>query len=181
MKILDVGCGNNKYIGGKEDKVIGIDKINLPSVDVVHEIEKIPWPFKKNEFDMVICSHVLEHVENIIKVMKEIHRITKPGGIVIIKVPYFTSPGAFTDPTHRRFFTLDTFDYFDKNTILGKTLSYEVENINFKIEEKKLFFPRSFNILLIPLLVKISPRIYEEFFSRIFSAREIYFRLRVIK
>jgi predicted SAM-dependent methyltransferase len=61
MKILDVGCGNNKYKGNKGDIVIGIDKVKLKGVDVVHDIEKTPWPFKTNEFDCVICSHVLEH------------------------------------------------------------------------------------------------------------------------
>ncbi|MEM4714257.1 MAG: class I SAM-dependent methyltransferase [Candidatus Nanoarchaeia archaeon] len=76
MKILDIGCGLRKYKLKKNAKVIGLDVIKLPGVDVVHDLEKTPLPFKDNEFDIVIANHVLEHVKNLISVIHEIWRIT---------------------------------------------------------------------------------------------------------
>jgi SAM-dependent methyltransferase len=113
--------------------------------------------------------------------MKEIHRILKPNGKLVIRSPYFVTPNAYTDLTHKRFFTIHSFDYFDKSTCLGKTLPYEVKNVNFKIEKKKLIFPKTFRILGVSLLAKINYKIYEEFFAHIFLAREVYFELRAIK
>jgi predicted SAM-dependent methyltransferase len=57
MKRLNVGCGLNI----KKDW-INLDLHKLEGVDVVHDIEKIPWPFEDNYFDEIECFHVLEHV-----------------------------------------------------------------------------------------------------------------------
>lgn len=58
---------------------------------------------------------VLEHLVDIIKVMEEIHRILKPSGKVEIIVPYYRSKNAFTDPTHKHFFTEKSMVYFTQN------------------------------------------------------------------
>lgn len=41
-----------------------------------------------NQYDVIICYHVLEHIENDIKAMQELYRITKTGGICIIQTPF---------------------------------------------------------------------------------------------
>jgi len=107
MKILDIGCGPNKHPGA-----IGMDKVALPGVDVVHDLERIPWPFPDDEFDVVHASHVLEHLKDLLPVMDEIHRVMKPAGRLIVRVPYYRHETAFRDPTHYRFFTEQSFDYF---------------------------------------------------------------------
>ncbi|MEM2954453.1 MAG: class I SAM-dependent methyltransferase [Candidatus Nanoarchaeia archaeon] len=82
MKILDIGCGLRKYKPKQKNaRVIGLDIVKLPGVDVVHDLEKSPLPFKDNEFDTVIANHVLEHVKNLISVIHEIWRITKRYGL----------------------------------------------------------------------------------------------------
>ncbi|GBL40282.1 hypothetical protein EMGBD2_15400 [Nitrospirota bacterium] len=53
--------------------------------------------------------------------MEEVYRICKPGATVLISVPYYTSRGAFTDPTHVRFFTEYTFQVFESPTYGIKT------------------------------------------------------------
>ena len=114
-KALDVGCGGRKLIGA-----VGMDVLALPSVDVVHNSNCIPWPFPDQTFDLVLLNHSLEHLEDIVQVMDEIHRISKPGAHIVIQVPHFRSVGAYTDPTHKHFFTSKTLDYF----IDGEALSH---------------------------------------------------------
>lgn len=68
-------------------------------------------PFEDDRFDVVICSHVLEHVPDDSAAMSELHRVTKPGGIVLALTPLATDDRpteedvALSDPTEqeRRF------------------------------------------------------------------------------
>jgi len=179
MKILDIGCGKNKYISkNKEDLVIGIDMFNFPGVDISHNLEKIPWPVKDNEFDKVICSHILEHVGNLTEVMNEIWRVCKNGSEIIIYSPYFSNYGAYTDITHKHFFTSESFDYFDPSTKLFNQYSSK-NNLKFNIIEKKLIFGRPFN--LFSKIFNNFIGFYERFLPYLFPARQIYFKLEVIK
>lgn len=133
MKILDLGCGKNKIKPfGENDVVIGLDSIKLKGVDVVWDLEKTPLPFKTNEFSYIYCSQVLEHVHNFIPLVEELHRITKKGGLVHVEVPSYKSSMAFTDPTHKRFFTFKTFDYFTEEA----NLNYYSKD-RFEIESRK--------------------------------------------
>lgn len=54
---LDIGCGASKAPG-----FIGMDVRPLPGVDIVHNLEKYPWPLPDNTFNVVHASHVLEHI-----------------------------------------------------------------------------------------------------------------------
>ncbi|MCD6381657.1 MAG: methyltransferase domain-containing protein, partial [Candidatus Aenigmarchaeota archaeon] len=131
-KILELGSGKKPYLGKKDEKVIHLDIVKLPHVEIVHDLNKFPWPFKDNEFDEIRADNVIEHLDDLVKVMEEIWRILKPKGIVKVWVPYFAHPNAFTDITHKHFFTLHSFDYFDQRTEIGKKYSHEVVKINFK-------------------------------------------------
>lgn len=50
----------------------------------IHEM-----PLADNTFDVVLCNHVLEHVDSDLKAMQEIYRVLKPGGFAILQVPFF--------------------------------------------------------------------------------------------
>jgi len=104
---LNLGCGNKKIQG-----YIGVDLIKSDASDVVHNLNKFPYPFEKNSVDEIILDNVLEHLDNVIGVMDEIYRISKNGAKVKIYVPYAKSDGAFKDPTHKNFFTEKSFQYF---------------------------------------------------------------------
>ncbi len=178
VKILEIGCGNRPYLPvSKSEEVVHLDIIKLPHVEVVWDLNKFPYPFKSNEFDVVIAKNVLEHLDDLIKLMEELWRITKPGGILKITVPYFASPVAFSDPTHKHFFTLNTFDYWDPTTKSGKKYYFQLSTkAKFKVVKKRLQCPSIVNIFL-----KIHPKLYENILSRIIPAAEIYFELKVIK
>jgi len=65
--------------------------------------------------------NILEHLPDTIRVLEEVWRMSQRDGHVHIEVPYYNSPGASQDPTHLRFFTEHSFDYFtpDNTTYLS--------------------------------------------------------------
>lgn len=170
MKKLNVGCGTDVRKGW-----VNLDVVKLPGVDVVHDVNMIPWPFESNEFDEVLCQDVLEHVNDVLKVLKEIHRVLKPKGIVRIRVPHFTSAMAHNDPTHKHFFAWDSFEYFQK----GKPYHFYVD-FSFERVKRKLEFGKKlavWNWLLEPL-ANAFPRLYEDTPLRVFPAMNLHLVLR---
>ena len=111
--ILDLGCGNNKKINS-----FGIDFRDYQNVDLVHDLNQFPYPIEDDKFDIVYIDNVIEHLDDVIKVMEEVHRISKKGASISIYVPYFRSRWASIDPTHTHTFTINSFDYFDPGTII---------------------------------------------------------------
>lgn len=107
---LDIGCGDNR-----QPNFVGMDKRRLKGVDIVWDVQKVPYPIPAGSCFQVLMSHLWEHIEpkNRMKVMDEIWRIIKPGGQLLLAAPYATSIGAFQDPTHYPCPNEATFTYFD--------------------------------------------------------------------
>lgn len=114
LRKLNIGCGSNIREGW-----VNLDITNQPGVDVVHDIENLPLPFADDSFDEILCQDILEHVEYL-PVIKDIYRILAQDGAVHIRVPHFTSRNNYTDPTHKKSFSVSTFDYFAKGTYIWK-------------------------------------------------------------
>ncbi|MDP3779170.1 MAG: class I SAM-dependent methyltransferase [bacterium] len=182
-KKLNLGCGIDIKEGW-----INLDSINIPGVDVVHDIEKLPLPFGDGEFDEILAQDVLEHVDYI-PVLKDLHRILKKGGILRIRTPHFTSKNNFIDPTHRRLFSVSTWDFFVKSPTLNKHLEKErAYYFDFSFEKKacsRIIFEKSSRIFFYNRICEWffnrSPRIqsfYESTgLSRIFPAENIIAKL----
>jgi len=111
MKILDLGCGDNKVEGA-----VGLDNITLSEVDIVHDLLHFPYPIKANSFDTIYLRHVIEHfnIDKINKIMNECYRILKKDGQLYINVPHVFSIAAFTDPTHKQYFTFGSGYFWGK-------------------------------------------------------------------
>ena len=111
MKILDLGCGENKVEGA-----VGLDNIALSEVDIVHDLLHFPYPIKANSFDTIYLRHVIEHfnIDRINKIMNECYRILKKDGQLYINVPHVFSIAAFTDPTHKQYFTFGSGYFWGK-------------------------------------------------------------------
>src|SRR5207244_5485059 len=106
--VLDLGCGRRKRAGA-----VGVDVNPASGADVIHDLNRAPYPFDNRTIDEVYLDNVLEHLDDVVAVMEEIYRICRPGARVRIDVPYFRSRWAAVDPTHRHQFSVLSFAYFD--------------------------------------------------------------------
>ena len=173
MKKLDLGCGKKK-----RDGFVGVDWSERHNADVIHDLNKFPYPFDDCSIDLIFMDNILEHLKNPVKVMEEIYRILKPGAKVIIIVPYFRSVWAFIDPTHVTFYTVNSFAYYDPRHIICKRYDYsnvrfEVQSIVFNQELKNGFFKK----LIIKFANKF-PNHYELYLSHLFPLDDITFNLK---
>jgi len=109
--ILHLGCGLTRLDGAVNHDIT----THSPHVDVAHDLDVLPWPWADGEFDMIVAHDVVEHLRaDVPDWLNEAWRILAPGGSLSLRVPDYRHENAFTDPTHRRFFTPRTFDYWDR-------------------------------------------------------------------
>lgn len=177
MKKLNLGCGIDIREG-----YVNLDYVKSPGIDIVHNVEKTPYPFDDNSFDEIYASHVLEHTEgDWFRIINELHRILKKNGLLIVKVPHFTSAVAFIE-NHRRFFRYRSFESQEEQKTL-KALD-QIKGYNFRIIERKISFikiPFLYNYF-VEWLVNSSRSaaiLYENsFLKSLFPADEISFTLK---
>jgi SAM-dependent methyltransferase len=110
VRILDVGCGVNKYPGA-----IGIDRNIRTRADVICDLDHFPYPFRDNSFDQLRAVHVIEHVSDVIRTVEEFHRLVRPGGAIHIVTPHYTDFSSFCDPTHRWHLNSFSLRYFGED------------------------------------------------------------------
>ncbi len=110
MTNLNLGCGNDI-----KEKFTNVDCQKLEGVDVVHNLEKFPYPFENNSFTYIHASMILEHIcpKNTIKFMNECWRLLKKDGTMFIAVPIAGSWISHQDPTHCNYIGEWTMKYFD--------------------------------------------------------------------
>lgn len=99
---VDLGCG-----GAKPGGFIGIDRYPLNGVDIVADLDKA-LPLADDSVDLVLASHSLEHVGDLLKTMEEIHRVCRHGAQVCIVAPYHQQHLNLANPYHRQVFNEHT-------------------------------------------------------------------------
>lgn len=120
-RVLNVGCGNRIVAGA-----VNLDRVkHRPEVDVVHDLNVLPWPFDDNSFDKIVALAVLEHLDvDLVASLDECHRILVPHGTLVVKLPLQDGGNAYDDPTHRWFFTLRSLDQFCPETERGRAYGF---------------------------------------------------------
>jgi SAM-dependent methyltransferase len=134
-----------------------VDYLDLPGINVVHNLAIYPWPFEDGSADFIRAIDVIEHMPShtqdlrpgVIAFIEECHRILAPYGKILIQTPGHRAEFAWTDPTHVRTFTRDSFTFFDPAQPFGMKDGFyshakfsvnvdEMENGNLKIWMDKL-------------------------------------------
>ncbi len=147
-------------------------------VDVVHDFNCFPYPFDSDTFDEIICNSSLEHVDNFLKTVIELHRIAKTGALLKVAAPHFSGPDAYRDPTHKTFFAFTTFDLFAEGGSYRGTTNglFSIERRTFGVPRRTGWIKSTFKAIFNRM-----PDFYEAHLCWIFPAKTIYYELRVRK
>ena len=107
--------------------------IESPIADVKADICNLPFP--NDSFDLIICNHVLEHIEDDRRAMNELYRVMKLGGMGILQVPYeverettYEDPSITTKKDRK-----EAFGQYDHVRVYGKDFFKRLENTGFKV------------------------------------------------
>ena len=107
-----------------------------PLADVKADICNLP--FEDNQYDVILCNHVLEHIPDDTKAMQELYRVLKPGGMAILQIPQDLSRATtfaddtITDQKERA----KIFGQYDHVRIYGRDYFDTLRSIGFKVIEE---------------------------------------------
>lgn len=107
-----------------------------PLADVKADICNLP--FEDNQYDVILCNHVLEHIPDDTKAMQELYRVLKPGGMAILQIPQDLSRAttfaddSITDQKERA----KIFGQYDHVRIYGRDYFDKLRSIGFNVIEE---------------------------------------------
>ena len=169
--VLNLGCGR-KHIEG----AVNLDVTPATGPDVVHDLNKRPWPFPDDHFDEVLAHDVIEHLGDPIATLEEVYRVCRHGALVRITVPHYSCSNAFTDPTHRHYFGRFSFGYVTE----GHDLSFYTRARFVERACEIIFHPTVLNKLVWRLANRY-PEEYERRWAWLFPAWFMSVELEVDK
>ena len=151
MTELLLGAGNSRtkklYLNGESEwkNLVTLDIDTDSDPDVVHNLDRIPWPFENNTFAEVHAYEVLEHLgqqgnfRSFFDTFYEVWRILRPNGFLYATVPMWNSMWAWGDPGHTRVINLGSLVFLNQKAYqdqVGKTAMTDYRNYwkgNFEI------------------------------------------------
>lgn len=133
---LNVGAGKSDWGD------VRLDIKRTPSISCRGDMHSLP--FNSDTFAEVLLDNVLEHTAEVQGVLREVHRVLQPGGIAYLYVPYYNSHGAAADPTHRSFFSENTFEYYARESDFNYYADFEFELVQQEFWYSKLLLPVPF-------------------------------------
>ena len=169
-RVLDLGCGSKKYPGA-----VGVDLSADTDADIVHDLDVVPYPLEEGSFDQILLQDVIEHVRDPYEVMREVHRIGRPGARVHLRTPHFSSVLAYSDPTHRHAFSAAAIRALAEPGFAHYTAA------RFRVVRVTLDLWAPFRMLGIAALANAHVDYYERYFAFRFPAMNIRAELEVLK
>jgi len=146
--VLEVGCGEGygiPLLAPKADKYVAVDKFQTNLDEYVSQFPNVsfqqisvpPLPFEDETFDCVVTFQVIEHIEDDILMIKEMARVLKKNGLLILTTPNIKM-SLTRNPWHVREYTVQELHelickYFSENDMQGvygneKVMDYYIEN-----------------------------------------------------
>jgi len=105
VRVLDVGCGVKPYypfFAHVAAEFVGVDVVENPAAELLGPVEALP--VEDASFDVVLCTQVLEHCDDPAQAVRELRRVTRPGGRVLVSTHgvqvYHPSPVDYWRWTH---------------------------------------------------------------------------------
>lgn len=172
-RLLDVGCGLGFFLSGVDPKwerhgveVSAFAAETAREHGTIHVGQLSEFAFPDGHFDAVVCHHVIEHVPDPAPFLREIHRILRPDGALVLGTPDFDSGCArrfgeryrlLHDPTHISLFTSDSMRRFLRDG------GFSIDNVDFPYFESRYFTEE--NLLRLFDTSRISPPFYGNFMT----------------
>ncbi len=167
---LDIGSGSlavgdgGWWVQGDMARYTFVNLDLYGKATVRWDFNRVPYPFRDSSFDAVFARHTLEHIHlgRIVDIMKEIHRIAKPGGLIYIRVPYWNSKAFAMDPTHQTRFTEDTFYYFAGMMRTDHYIPklFDIVSIDHRFHDKLWWIPRFAKYRLMNMLSEVCTELW---------------------
>jgi len=140
-RILEVGCGGGAFLSfleGRGHAAVGVDILGeavrlaaqaAPNSSVL-EADAAQLPFEDGAFDHLVSHHLVEHLEDLEKALREWRRVLVPGAVMAVCTPnrLYPSPRIFDDPSH--------VHIYDR-----EELEIAVEEAGFRVEDSMTVFP----------------------------------------
>ena len=158
---LEAGQGLRLNLGSGERRLPGfynLDCVASTGPDILADLNAPLDALPDNSVDEIHARHTLEHVDRLLPLLEELHRVTRPSGRIEVIVPHFSNPYGYSDPTHVRFFGLYSFFYFSapadqprhKVPSFYSTARFQVESVRFTLLRQSLV-EKVFRAVLQPL------------------------------
>ena len=107
---LNLGCGALIIPG-----FVNVDIAPGKGVDMVADLDTL-WPWPDESVDTIFALDIYEHVDKPLLFVNEMWRVMEPGGIVRLRTTFWKTEQSYTDPTHKRWLTDKSFDYWIPGT-----------------------------------------------------------------
>ena len=169
-RVLDLGCGSAKFPGA-----FGVDLSANTHADLVHDLDAFPYPIEDDTFDQVLMQDVLEHVADPYRLFGELHRICRPGARIQLRTPHFSSVLAYSDPTHRHYFSALGV------RSLGEPRFAHYAAARFRVVHVTLDMWAPFRVLGVAALANRFQTPYETYFAFLFTTMNIRAEFEVLK
>ena len=114
--VLELGCGPAR----RHPDAVTVDALDFEGVDVVGDVFSTLALVPDGSVDAVHSYHFLEHLDSLPRIVAEIARVLRPGGMLHAVVPHFSNPYYYSDYTHRQAFGLYSFSYLADDGILRR-------------------------------------------------------------
>jgi len=130
---LHLGAGNRVKKGWVNHDLTA----HRPEIEVVHNLNVLPWPFKDETFKIIVALNLFEHLDiDLVTSLDECWRILQPGGVLEVKVPNSDDiVRCWDDPTHRRPYSFASFNPVDIKQADNERYNFYTDR-KWQIEEK---------------------------------------------
>lgn len=162
MKKLNVGAGREILKGWDN-----LDNHNRFNANLIYDLRNLPLPIKNDTYDFIKCTNVLEHFIDVVPLINELVRITKPGGEIEVIVPYRDYGWGCMD--HKKQFDINSFyDYLNQHDFnLNQSNNVRIKQIKFHSRNLKIWI--RFKVWLFTKLLIINKSIIDYTFLKMFS------------
>jgi SAM-dependent methyltransferase len=144
-KAIELGCGTRPY-SCEEYEWYYVDYVERPLQNLtIHNLNYYPYPLPSNEYELVVCNNVFEHLVLYDKdkelwccFFEEVSRILKPSGKLFMRVPHFTNGFSLE---HHGYFTVGTFvqSFKERNEWMETFFKSDLRIKKIKVELQKLW------------------------------------------